>query len=295
MYNVDSPFLEVFRARLDGALGSLIWWVASSPQQEGWNWVMFKVPSNQSHSIILWSHHTGRNEAQTSTGHVKRGMLSHITPYHSPKQVAICKVDHISLLHITNVMGLMSGWQFRLKILPRRIRILCVHVFLGLLAIWAALKAVWFYTLPTCQASCIQKVTREKCTRYLAFWSTPLLGVLTAKSVFSLGSSQHSEKDLMMESLIIFVGNAWRSLFSLSCQLTFFKCQPGEPTLKLFLTYKNILSVLPISIAAVENVNGSWFKIKQKALFLISKAIYCSSSSSSFPTCRLLCTTVKWD
>lgn len=37
------------------------------------------------------------------------------------------------------------------KILPRRIRIARVHVFLGLLAIWAALKAMWFYTLPTFQ------------------------------------------------------------------------------------------------------------------------------------------------
>lgn len=50
-----------------------------------------------------------------------------------------------------------------------------------------------------------------------------------------------------------------------------------------------------ISIAAAENIKESWFKIKQKALFLISKAKYCSSSSSSFPICKLLCTTVKWD
>jgi len=28
---VDSPSLEVLKARLDGALGSLIWWVAMLP------------------------------------------------------------------------------------------------------------------------------------------------------------------------------------------------------------------------------------------------------------------------
>lgn len=37
-----------------------------------------------------------------------------------------------------------------------------MHVFLGLLAIWAALKAVRFYTLPTFQGSCIQNTTREE-------------------------------------------------------------------------------------------------------------------------------------
>lgn len=199
-------------------------------------------------------------------------MLGHITPYYRPKQVALCKVDHILLLPIRNVMALMSGWQFRFKILPRRIRIARVHVFLGLLAIWAALKAVWFYTLPTFQASWIQNVTRENCTRWLALWSTPLRGLSTEpKSVFSLGSSKPFQKDLMTKSLLIFVGTAWRSLFSLSCQrkkmwTVFFKCHPGEPTLKLFLTYKmSWQDYHIISTAAVENIKGSWFKIKQKS------------------------------
>ena len=30
---VDASYLEMFRARLDGALGSLIWWVATSSWQ----------------------------------------------------------------------------------------------------------------------------------------------------------------------------------------------------------------------------------------------------------------------
>ena len=30
---VDASSLKVFKARLDGILGSLIWWVAASPQQ----------------------------------------------------------------------------------------------------------------------------------------------------------------------------------------------------------------------------------------------------------------------
>jgi len=31
----DTPSLEVPKAKLDGALGSLIWWEASSPQELG--------------------------------------------------------------------------------------------------------------------------------------------------------------------------------------------------------------------------------------------------------------------
>ena len=42
---------EAVHARLDGTLGSLIWWVATLQQHGGWN---FKVPSNQSHPLILW-------------------------------------------------------------------------------------------------------------------------------------------------------------------------------------------------------------------------------------------------
>ena len=30
---VDTPSLEAFKVKLDGALGSLIWWLATSPRQ----------------------------------------------------------------------------------------------------------------------------------------------------------------------------------------------------------------------------------------------------------------------
>jgi len=32
---VDAPFLEAFKARLDVALGSLIWWLATLPMSRG--------------------------------------------------------------------------------------------------------------------------------------------------------------------------------------------------------------------------------------------------------------------
>lgn len=205
-----------------------------------------------------------------SFGLVERGMLGHISPYYRPKQVAICKVDCILFLSISNVMGVMSGWQFRLKILPRRIRVSCVHVFLGLLAIWAALKAMWFYTLPTFQAFCIHKATRENCLHYLALWSTPLQGVLTAKvCVFPRIFKTLSKRPDDEES----VDFCWDCLkIPLFSQLPkekmwtiFLKCHPGEPTLKLFLTYKmSWQDYHIISIAAVENIKGSCFKIKQK-------------------------------
>lgn len=44
---------EAFKARLEGAHGSLIWWVAALPMAEGWNWMILKVPSNLSHAVIL--------------------------------------------------------------------------------------------------------------------------------------------------------------------------------------------------------------------------------------------------
>jgi len=50
---VDVPSLEVFVARLDGALDSLSWWVAILPTAEGYNSMIFEVPSNLNHSVIL--------------------------------------------------------------------------------------------------------------------------------------------------------------------------------------------------------------------------------------------------
>lgn len=50
--NVAAPSLEVFKARLDAALGSLICWVVSLPFiTGGWPKWSFSVPSNPNHSI----------------------------------------------------------------------------------------------------------------------------------------------------------------------------------------------------------------------------------------------------
>ena len=50
---VDAPSLEMYKTRLDETLGSLICWVATLPMVGVWNWVVFKVPSNLSHSMNL--------------------------------------------------------------------------------------------------------------------------------------------------------------------------------------------------------------------------------------------------
>ena len=34
---MDAPSLEAFKARLDGSLDSLIWWVAALSMAGGWN------------------------------------------------------------------------------------------------------------------------------------------------------------------------------------------------------------------------------------------------------------------
>jgi len=50
------PSLEVFKGRLDGALGSLGWYymwrLVALPVVEGW-FMILEVPSNPGHSMIL--------------------------------------------------------------------------------------------------------------------------------------------------------------------------------------------------------------------------------------------------
>ena len=53
----DAPSLEVFKARLDGALGSLakyyMWRLVALHAAGGWSFMMLEVPSNPGHSVIL--------------------------------------------------------------------------------------------------------------------------------------------------------------------------------------------------------------------------------------------------
>jgi len=52
---VAAPSLAVFKARLDGALSNLGWWKTSLLMAGGLEPVIFKVPSNPYHSVILYS------------------------------------------------------------------------------------------------------------------------------------------------------------------------------------------------------------------------------------------------
>ena len=51
------PSVEVLKARLDGALGSLGWYemgrLVALPVEGGWSSMILEVPSNPSHSVIL--------------------------------------------------------------------------------------------------------------------------------------------------------------------------------------------------------------------------------------------------
>jgi len=49
----DAPSLEAFKARLDVALGSLVWWLATLHIAGGWNWMSTVVLFNPSHSVFL--------------------------------------------------------------------------------------------------------------------------------------------------------------------------------------------------------------------------------------------------
>ena len=50
---VDAPSLEAFKARLDVALGSLVWWFATLHIAGGWNSMVIVVLFNPGHSVIL--------------------------------------------------------------------------------------------------------------------------------------------------------------------------------------------------------------------------------------------------
>jgi len=50
---VAAPSLAGFKARLDGALSTLVWWKMSLLMAGGWNQMIFKVPSNPNRSMIL--------------------------------------------------------------------------------------------------------------------------------------------------------------------------------------------------------------------------------------------------
>ena len=49
----DAPSLEAFKARLDVALGSLVWWLATLHIAGGWNSMIIVVLFNPGHSMIL--------------------------------------------------------------------------------------------------------------------------------------------------------------------------------------------------------------------------------------------------
>ena len=51
---VTAPSLEAFEARLDVALGSLVWWLATLHIAGGWNLMSIVVLFNPGHSMILF-------------------------------------------------------------------------------------------------------------------------------------------------------------------------------------------------------------------------------------------------
>ena len=50
---VDVPSLEAFKARLDVALGCLVWWLATLHIAGGWNSMVIVVLFNPGHPMIL--------------------------------------------------------------------------------------------------------------------------------------------------------------------------------------------------------------------------------------------------
>ena len=51
---MDAPSLQAFKARLDVALGSLVWWLLTLHIAGGWTWMIIVVLFNPGCSTILW-------------------------------------------------------------------------------------------------------------------------------------------------------------------------------------------------------------------------------------------------
>jgi len=49
---VDAPSLQAFKARLDVALGSLVWWLVTLHTAGGWNWMRTVFFFNPGHSML---------------------------------------------------------------------------------------------------------------------------------------------------------------------------------------------------------------------------------------------------
>jgi len=65
---VDAPSLEAFKARLDVALGSVVWSLATLHIAGGWNWMIIVVLFNPGHSIIISFHAPRARLPPTSSG-----------------------------------------------------------------------------------------------------------------------------------------------------------------------------------------------------------------------------------
>ena len=50
---VDAPSLVAFKARLDVALGSLVWRLATLHIAGGWDWMSIVILFNPGHSMVL--------------------------------------------------------------------------------------------------------------------------------------------------------------------------------------------------------------------------------------------------
>ena len=50
---VDAPSLEALKAKLDVALGSLVWWSATLRIAGGWNWMSTVLLCSPGHAMIL--------------------------------------------------------------------------------------------------------------------------------------------------------------------------------------------------------------------------------------------------
>ena len=69
---VDAPSLEALKVSLDRVLGSQIEWLATLFMAGIWSSMIFKVPSNPRHSIILYGE---TSPEQMSWRHPRRGWM----------------------------------------------------------------------------------------------------------------------------------------------------------------------------------------------------------------------------